>query len=99
MIQTLNLDSLLQAAAGFTPAQKHALLGMRSTFLGRLQGIIEQRRKIIFELHDSVPDSQSSTLTDVTIAKARPLAAPRCLHVCWPAAAPLGPASAAGPKP
>ena len=62
-------QAVMQAAAGFTSAQKQALMGMRSTFLERLQGIIEQRRKIIFELHDSVPDSQSSTLTDVTIAK------------------------------
>ena len=52
------------------PAQKHALLGMRSTFLGRLKGIIEQRRKITFELHDSVPSSHSGTLTNDTIAKA-----------------------------
>ena len=62
----------LQAAADLSSSQKQALMGMRTTFLGRLQSIVEQRRRIIFELHDSVPDSHSSALTDATIAKARP---------------------------
>lgn len=59
----------LQVAARFSHAQKQALLSMRKDFMTRLQGIISQRRKVICELHEAVPDSHSGTLTDVTISK------------------------------
>ena len=42
---------------------------MRQEFLARLQGISSQRRKVICDLLEAVPDSQSGTLTDATTAK------------------------------
>ena len=69
LVSAAEFVPLGQAAARLSPAQKQALLAMRQEFLARLQGISSQRRKVICDLLEAVPDSQSGTLTDATTAK------------------------------
>ena len=66
------LACCVQAAANFTPAQKQVILNVRRKFLEQLQDIIQQRRAIIAELHDSVPDFKSGANGHATITKANP---------------------------
>ncbi|KAK9799359.1 hypothetical protein WJX73_000876 [Symbiochloris irregularis] len=59
------------AAANFTRQQKELILNVRRKFLESLQEIIRQRRCIISELQESVPDFKSSGANShATITKA-----------------------------